>query len=74
MRDFYWDILELIARALRFKQRSGSQSCSDIQFFFCEGMLVKKDRKDWNWQEVEGEEEEEEDVVTGLCLVGVYPT
>ena len=37
-------------------------------------MLVKKDRKDWNWQEVEGEEEEEEDVVTGLCLVGVYPT
>ena len=39
-------------------------------------MLLKKDKKDWNWQdpgEVE-EEEEAEEGETGLCLEGVYPT
>ena len=40
-------------------------------------MLLKKDKKDWNWQdpgEVEEEEEEAEEGETGLCLEGVYPT
>ena len=39
-------------------------------------MLLKKDKKDWNWQDP-GEVEEEEEAVegeTGLCLEGVYPT
>ena len=38
------------------------------------GMLVKEDRKDWNWPDLEGEEEEEEVVLTGLLVVDVYPT
>ena len=43
-----------------------------MQFAF-EGMLVKGDRKDWNWQDLEEAEEEGEEEEEGLRRVIIIP-